>query len=162
MRIRAIAAVAVLGLAGAAVSFAVAGVAPVVVRTAPNATLGKTTLVTASGMTLYHLTGESAAKITCTGVCAKTWPPLVVAKGAKVRAGAGVSNASLAVVRRPDGKRQVTYAGLPLYRYAGDAKAGDANGEGVGNAWFAVTPAGAAPAPPAGTTTTTGGGYDYP
>ena len=162
MRIRAIAAVVVLGLAGAAVSLAVAGGAQVVVRTAPNATLGKTTLVTAGGLTLYHLTGEGVSKITCTGSCAKTWPPLVVAKGAKVRAGAGVSNASLAVIRRPDGKRQVTYADLPLYRYAGDAKAGDAKGDGVGNAWFAVTPVGAAPAPPAGTTTTTGGGYDYP
>jgi predicted lipoprotein with Yx(FWY)xxD motif len=162
MRALRLPAVAGLALAGAAAAVAVAAGKPVVVRAAANATLGKTTLVTAGGMTLYHLTGESASKITCTGACTATWPPLLVAKGAKVRAGAGVSNASLAVVRRPDGKRQVTYAGLPLYRYAGDAKAGDANGEGVGNAWFAVTAAGAAPAPPAGTTTTTGGGYDYP
>ncbi|TML88893.1 MAG: hypothetical protein E6G08_06635 [Actinobacteria bacterium] len=162
MRIRAIAAVAVVGVAGAAVSLAVAGGAPVVVRAAPNATLGKTTLVTAAGMTLYHLTGESAAKFTCMGACAKAWPPLVVAKGAKLRAGTGLSAGSLGVVRRPDGRRQVTYAGLPLYRYGRDAKAGDVKGEGVGGIWFAVTPAGgAAPAPPAGTTTT-GGGYDYP
>jgi predicted lipoprotein with Yx(FWY)xxD motif len=115
-------------------------------------------------MTLYRLAGESAAKITCTGSCASAWPPLVVAKGAKLRAGAGVASASLGTARRPDGRRQVTYAGVPLYRYAGDKKAGDAKGEGVGGMWFAVTPAGAAaPAPPAGTTaTTTGGGYDYP
>ena len=31
----------------------------------------------------------------------------------------------------------------PLYRYAGDAKAGDTNGQGSGGVWFAVTPSGA-------------------
>jgi predicted lipoprotein with Yx(FWY)xxD motif len=155
------AAVAVLALAGAAASFAVASGAPVTVRAASNASLGKTVLVTATGLTLYHLTGESGGRITCRGSCTAAWPPLLVAKGAKARAGSGVSASSLGVVRRPDGKRQVTYAGQPLYRYAGDAKAGDAKGDGVGGAWFAVTPATAAPAPPAGTTTT-GGGYDYP
>jgi predicted lipoprotein with Yx(FWY)xxD motif len=153
MKLVSLAAAAVFALTGS-------GGKTVLVGSAANASLGKTTLVTAGGMTLYHLTGESTAKITCTGSCAKTWPPLLVAKGARVRAGAGVSSASLAVVRRPDGKRQVTYAGLPLYRYAGDAKTGDAKGEGVGGAWFAVTPVAAAPAPP-GTTTTDSGGYPY-
>ena len=153
---RRLAAAAVLAAAGAAAAEALAGGSPVVVRAASSASLGKTTLVTARGMTLYHLTGESAAKITCAGSCATTWPPLLVPKGAKVRAGAGVSAGALGVVRRPDGRRQVTYAGLPLYRYAADAKGGDAKGEGLGGVWFAVTPVAAAPPE-----TTTGGGY-YP
>jgi predicted lipoprotein with Yx(FWY)xxD motif len=164
MSARRLAAAAVLAGAGAVAAVAVAAGSPVTVRAASSASLGKTTLVTAGGLTLYHLKGESAAKITCTGSCAATWPPLVLAKGAKVRAGAGVSAAALGVVRRPDGKRQVTYAGLPLYRFAADAKAGDAKGEGAGGKWFAVAPAGAAapaPAPPATTTTTDDGGY-YP
>jgi hypothetical protein len=34
---------------------------------------------------------------------------------------------------------QVTYGGRPLYYFAGDAKAGDTNGQGVRGVWFAVT-----------------------
>jgi predicted lipoprotein with Yx(FWY)xxD motif len=33
----------------------------------------------------------------------------------------------------------VTYGGRPLYYFAGDAKAGDTNGQGVRGVWFAVT-----------------------
>jgi predicted lipoprotein with Yx(FWY)xxD motif len=37
-----------------------------------------------------------------------------------------------------DGSNQVTYAGKPLYHFAGDAKPGDTNGQGVGKVWFVV------------------------
>jgi predicted lipoprotein with Yx(FWY)xxD motif len=33
----------------------------------------------------------------------------------------------------------MTYGGKPLYYFAGDAKPGDTNGQGVGSMWFAVT-----------------------
>jgi predicted lipoprotein with Yx(FWY)xxD motif len=33
---------------------------------------------------------------------------------------------------------QVTYFGDPLYRYSGDTKAGDGNGEDLGGSWFLV------------------------
>jgi hypothetical protein len=61
---------------------------------------------------------------------------------------------TLGVITHPDGGRQVTYDGLPLYVYAKDAKAGDTNGQGVGNIWFVVKPTdtsgmAAQPAPPA-------------
>ena len=46
------------------------------------------------------------------------------------------------VVKRPDGKMQVTYAGLPLYLFAGDSKAGDVNGQGLGGLWHAIAPSG--------------------
>jgi predicted lipoprotein with Yx(FWY)xxD motif len=39
---------------------------------------------------------------------------------------------------------QVTYNGLPLYYYVQDSAAGDANGQGVGGAWYVVNPAGEA------------------
>jgi predicted lipoprotein with Yx(FWY)xxD motif len=38
-----------------------------------------------------------------------------------------------------NGSSQVTYGGRPLYYFAGDAKPGDTNGQGVGGLWFAVT-----------------------
>ena len=82
--------------------------------------------------------------------------------------------AALTVVKRPDGTQQVAANGQPLYRYAGDAKTGDTNGQGVGGVWFALMAsgssvgggAGAAPATTKATTATTaassggmGGGY---
>lgn len=45
-------------------------------------------------------------------------------------------------MKRPDGRRQVTFRGLPLYTFDGDAKKGAANGEGfrdVGT-WHAASP----------------------
>ena len=48
----------------------------------------------------------------------------------------------LGTIRRPNGRFQVTYAGLALYAFADDKKAGDANGEGVEKIWYAVAPSG--------------------
>jgi predicted lipoprotein with Yx(FWY)xxD motif len=130
-------------------------------------------IVNAAGMTLYHFTPDKQGAIKCTTACAKFWPPLVVKAGTKPTAGAGIAQAKLSTVKRPDGKTQVTYAGLTLYRYAGDAKAGDVKGEGVEGTWFVVTskgtlakaPAaatGGTPPPSYGTTTDMGGGgYGY-
>jgi hypothetical protein len=66
---------------------------------------------------------------------------LLVKAGAKPVAGSGIAAAKLGVVKRPDGKLQVTYGGFGLYVYAGDKKAGDANGEQLQNSWYAVSPA---------------------
>ena len=47
--------------------------------------------------------------------------------------------------RPVDGKAQVTYNGHPLYRFSGDQKPGDTNGQGVsafGGLWYAVSPTG--------------------
>lgn len=161
---------AVAGLVAAAVSVGGATAAAMssgagTVKAANNSKFGSL-LVTASGMTLYHYTAEKGRVIACTGACAKFWPPLLVTT--KPTAGAGVSAGKLSTVKRPDGKTQVTYAGFALYRYAADKKAGDVNGQGVQNAWFAVTSAGTlakakqavgTPTPPP--TTTDGGGYSY-
>ena len=57
----------------------------------------------------------------------------------------GVQRSLLGTIRRPDGTRQVTYARHPLYRFSGDTRRGDTNGEGLrdfGAGWFALTPSG--------------------
>jgi predicted lipoprotein with Yx(FWY)xxD motif len=89
-------------------------------------------IVDAHGFTLYRFTAEAQGRPVCTGACAKTWPPATVTDAAGLPA-------HVATVDRPDGGGlQLTYDGHPLYRYAGDHSAGDANGEGVGGQWYAV------------------------
>jgi predicted lipoprotein with Yx(FWY)xxD motif len=99
-------------------------------------------LISPSGRTLYHMTVEKGKKIVCTGECAKFWPPLLIKRGAKPTAGAGLDARKLGTIKRPDGRLQVTYAGLPLYAFASDKRTGDVNGEGVERIWYAVAPSG--------------------
>jgi predicted lipoprotein with Yx(FWY)xxD motif len=128
------------------------------VKAAHNGRYGSL-LVTAGGMTLYHLTSGKAGTIACTGPCATAWPPLLLAAGTKPKAGSGASGSKLGTIRRPDGHVQVTYNGMALYRFALDRKAGDVKGQGVHGVWFAVTPAGMLAKAGAAPTTTTTGGY---
>jgi predicted lipoprotein with Yx(FWY)xxD motif len=102
-----------------------------------------TILVDSQGRTLYLFAKDSGSKSTCFGGCASAWPPVQVS--GKPTAGAGVTASSLGTVARSDGQPQVTYSGHPLYRYVGDQKAGDANGQGIngfGALWYALSPAG--------------------
>lgn len=133
----ALAAVAALALAGTA---GAARAPPTLkVGTAQNATLDKRILVTRSGLSLYTLSAETRGRFICTDAsCLAAWPPLLLRGGAQP---SGVR--SLGVVRRPDGRRQVTYRGRPLYRFAGDSRKGDVEGEGfrdVGTWHVAVAP----------------------
>ena len=48
----------------------------------------------------------------------------------------------LAVMKVGNGHLQVTFHKVPLYRFAGDKKKGQANGQNVGNVWFAVLKSG--------------------
>jgi predicted lipoprotein with Yx(FWY)xxD motif len=114
---------------------------PVLVKTERDKTLG-TILVTKTGMTLYHMKSEQNGQINCTGACAKLWPPLTAGGGAKVVAGPGVTASKLGTITRPDGKVQVTYNGLPLYRYSEDLEPGETTSQGLNGFWYAVTPAG--------------------
>ena len=126
-------------IAGLGASLAGGAVLPTV-KTGTVADLGKV-VVTAKGKTLYHTMAEAKGKVSCTGSCAKVWPPLLVAAGAKPVAGPGVAAGKLGVVKRPDGKLQVTYGGFALYQYSGDTKVGVANGEELEDTWYALSPA---------------------
>lgn len=75
-------------------------------------------LVDASGKSLYSSDVEAAGKIRCTGACTSFWKPLTLGSGTPTApAGAG----TLDVVRRPDGTKQVTVDGKPLYTFSEDA-----------------------------------------
>jgi predicted lipoprotein with Yx(FWY)xxD motif len=98
---------------------------------------GHTVLTNKAGLTLYSLSVEKHGRFICTGSCVSTWIPLLVRPGVKP-----TGPVSLGVVKRPDGKRQVTCDGRPLYTFDGDSRKGEANGEGfkdVGT-WHSAKP----------------------
>lgn len=112
------------------------------VSVASNATLGKI-IVGASGMTLYHYTDDHGKVVKCSGACAAQWPPVLIGKTAKPVAGAGIKASKLGTVKRSDGTVQVTYNGYALYRFAGDTKPGQVNGQGLEKEWYAIAASGA-------------------
>jgi predicted lipoprotein with Yx(FWY)xxD motif len=102
-----------------------------------------TVLVDADGRTLYLFEKDKGSTSSCYSSCASVWPPLVT--GAKAVAGGGVLAAKLGASTRSDGQRIVTYAGHPLYTYAGDGKPGDVHGQGAdqfGAEWYVLAPDG--------------------
>jgi predicted lipoprotein with Yx(FWY)xxD motif len=95
------------------------------------------------GFVLYGFTGDPRGRSSCTGDCAKAWPPNIVTS--RPRAGAGVAPARLGVIKRADGSLQATYAGRPLYYYVGDRKPGQILCQNVtefGGVWRVVRPNG--------------------
>ncbi|MFJ7204342.1 SCO0930 family lipoprotein [Streptomyces sp. NPDC098789] len=90
-----------------------------------------------AGATLYRFDKDTAQppKSACDGTCATTWPAV---PADDATASAGISADLLGAVVRPDGSRQLTLAGWPVYRYAKDTQAGEAKGEGVGGTWHAL------------------------
>jgi predicted lipoprotein with Yx(FWY)xxD motif len=120
------------------------------------------------GHSLYVLSTESKTKLHCTSSsCVKSWPPLLVAKNAKITAGSGVKGKISHVTR--GSKWQVTYNGWPVYTFVVDSGPGQSNGEKIvafGGTWYlvhaAATTNSATPVktvPSSGTTTTAPRGY---
>jgi predicted lipoprotein with Yx(FWY)xxD motif len=116
----------------------------ITVDAAPVGTLG-TVLVTNKGFALYMFPPDAARHVTCTGGCARAWPPLLVHAGEDIAAGPGVRPGLLGTAPDPDGGRVVTYRGWPLYTYLGDASPGHAAGQGAdddGGCWYVMSPSG--------------------
>jgi predicted lipoprotein with Yx(FWY)xxD motif len=146
------------------------GATKLTLRSVHSASLGRNVVATPGGRTLYHRTRETTHHFLCTGSCASIWPPLTVSsKSVRLVKGAGV-HGTLGKVRRPDGRLQVTLNGLPLYRFSGDHRTGDAKGEGIagegtgGGTWHAVhasTPQTTSPPPATSPPPTTYPPYTY-
>jgi predicted lipoprotein with Yx(FWY)xxD motif len=128
---------AVLAISAVAVPMALARGSKTVAGEATAPSLHKTVLTNTKGMTLYSLSVEKNGKFICTGSCTKTWLPLLVAAGTKP-----TGPVTLGTIKRPEGKIQVTFKGLPVYTFDGDSKKGEAIGEGIKDVgtWHAVTP----------------------
>jgi predicted lipoprotein with Yx(FWY)xxD motif len=97
-------------------------------------------LVDTQGRTLYLFEADKGDKSTCNGACASLWPPATVT-GTATTAGPGLAANQIGTTQRSDGKRQLTYSGHPLYRYAADSKPGQANGQGLdqfGAKWYVL------------------------
>ena len=97
-------------------------------------------LVDAEGKTLYMFKPDTAGESTCYEDCEANWPPLVVT--GDVTVGEGLDAATFTTVARTDGSTQVKAGAWPLYYFANDAAAGDVNGQGQGDVWYVVSPAG--------------------
>ncbi|CAN5346280.1 hypothetical protein BH18ACT12_BH18ACT12_06460 [soil metagenome] len=75
-------------------------------------------LATRGRKALYYWNVEKRDfKIHCTGRCARAWPPLVVRSRAAVRPSIPGIPGRFGVIKRPDGRLQLTFKRLPVYTY---------------------------------------------
>jgi predicted lipoprotein with Yx(FWY)xxD motif len=105
-------------------------------KTADAGALGKI-VTTAQGMTLYRFDKDTnqPPKSGCEAACVQTWPPATLTDDAALE---GVDKSIVGSIDRPDGIKQLTISGWPMYTYSKDAKAGDTTGEAVGGTWWAA------------------------
>lgn len=85
------------------------------------------------GMTLYTYKDDPDGQSVCYKRCARAWPPVKAAPGAK-------PTGKLSIIERKDGSRQYAYDGRPLYRWRKDKAAGDVDGHNKGEVWFLARP----------------------
>ncbi len=105
-------------------------------------------LTDGNGRPLYMFTADTVTdgatpRLACTGQCLNAWPPALTVDNPV--AGAGIDRGLLGATSYGD-DQLVTYAGWPLYYYAGDGGgAADPKGNEVisfGGEWYLVTPDG--------------------
>ncbi len=84
-------------------------------------------------MSLYTFDDDPPGQSTCTGDCARRWPPAILKAGTPLGEGYGL-------IRRPDGRMQATFRGKPLYLFSGDRRPGDTNGDGIDGKWRLARP----------------------
>jgi predicted lipoprotein with Yx(FWY)xxD motif len=77
---------------------------------------GTDVLVDSDGRTLYSAVVERDGRIRCTGGCESFWDP-VGASADEANSASADLGLELGVVRRPDGGRQLTLEGRPLYSF---------------------------------------------
>jgi predicted lipoprotein with Yx(FWY)xxD motif len=95
------------------------------------------------GFVFYRFDGDSnnPSKSTCGGACTEVWKPALTVDGKPGLK--GVSSSVIGTVTRPDGTKQITVKGWPIYHYIGDKKAGTWKGQNVNGKWFVIKPDGA-------------------
>jgi predicted lipoprotein with Yx(FWY)xxD motif len=89
---------------------------------------GTDVLVDTQGRTLYSAAVEQDGKILCVDACTSFWDPLV-ATSDDAESASSELDTDFGVVDRPDGDKQLTRDGLPLYTFA-EEDAGQLEGDG--------------------------------
>jgi predicted lipoprotein with Yx(FWY)xxD motif len=122
----------------------------------------------ATGLALYAADEEANGDVLCVDACEAFWSPLEAGDGTPTtQPGVG----ELGVTTRPDGTRQVTADGRPLYTFTEDSP-GEVTGDGFSDdfggqhfTWHVVVAGGATTDSPdgesTGDSTGTDGGFDY-
>jgi predicted lipoprotein with Yx(FWY)xxD motif len=115
-------------------------------------------LVDSKGQALYAADVEQDGKVKCVDACVSFWTPLTIGSATPTASSSDVGK--LAVVKRPDGTRQVAVDGKLLYTFSDDSS-GQVKGIGFEDdfngqhfTWNAVLAGGKL-------TSTSGGGYGY-
>ena len=107
--------------------------------------------------------------VLCTEGCTQFWEPLTVTGSASPTGSTSVDG-TIGTIERPDGARQITFDGTPLYRFSEDSGPGNVSGDGFADSfdghqftWHVAVPGGAteAPSTPSGGGTGSYGGSGY-
>lgn len=98
-------------------------------------------IVGEDGKTVYYFTKDQkdSGKSECVDKCLENWPPVLVENEPTFSEDI---TAKVGTIDTPDGKKQVTVDGLPVYYWYEDKEPGEVKGQGVGNVWYAVAPDG--------------------
>ena len=119
-------------------------------------------LVDRKGDALYMSEQEASGMVLCTDGCTQFWQPLTVT-GSAGPTGSTSVDGTLGTIERPDGARQITFDGTPLYRFSEDSGPGNVSGDGFADSfdgqqftWHVARPGGATEAP-----STPSGGIGY-
>ena len=95
-------------------------------------------LADANGRTLYWSNKDMPKTTRCTGACIEQWPPFF--SEAVLTADPEMASSDFGTIIRPDGRKQTTFRGYPLYYFSMDQMRGDTKGHKVNGAWFAMMP----------------------
>ena len=98
-------------------------------------------VVDGKGMSVYYYTKDvkDSGTSACTGGCLDAWPPVLATADTPTVDGV---TGTVGTIATPDGKKQLTINGMPVYYYAKDLAPGDITGQGVGSVWYLVAPSG--------------------
>ena len=89
---------------------------------------GTNVLADSEGRTLYTSDVEQGGRVLCTGACTSFWEP-IAGSANEARSASSDLDLDLGVIERPDGDRQLTFEGLPLYSFTEEGP-GQLDGDG--------------------------------
>ncbi|GAA2808224.1 COG4315 family predicted lipoprotein [Kribbella solani] len=99
-----------------------------------------TVVVDGNGRAVYVFDKDTKNKSNCEGGCLAQWP--AVAAGTGTPRLTGISPSLVGSITRSDGTKQLTINGMPIYLFARDTQAGQANGQAFGGIWWVIGPDG--------------------